>query len=246
MEWSKVPPERWSNFKKYEEQKKNNMSPGQSFPVLFCDKNGERSLSTMKWGLVPKFLPLGTKVDHYKMFNARIETLESKASFRQLVKNQRCVLILNGFFEWKVMALCQKQPHYICRKDGTPLTIACVYEERNNEDGESLITFSIVTRPSGVDMKSIHDREPVFLSESEVEEWIDNSTPPPRHIMHPLPTSTDAEPTQQELLIFPVNSRVTSVSYQEDDVCVPIKQGASIAAFFAPRSTPLSALTLKR
>jgi putative SOS response-associated peptidase YedK len=212
------------------------MAPGQSFPLLYCDRKGMRSLSVMKWGLVPRFLPPGTKHDHFQMFNARIETVESKPSFRNLVKNQRCVVMLNGFFEWKSMALGKKQPHYICRRDGEPLKIACVYEVRDGDDegGEPLVTFSMVTRPSGVDLQSIHDREPVFLSDSEVEQWIDNSSPPPPHLLQ-LPSATYHTESSQTLVHFPVNSRVTSMGYQEEDVCVPVKPPASIVSFFAAK-----------
>ena len=256
MALTNVPRSRWNNYRAYQEQSKNNMAPGHVFPILYCTKHGERSLSMMKWGIVPHFLPRGAKHDHFKMFNARIETVESKASFRNIIKDQRCVVMINGFFEWKVGALGKKQPYYICRGDGLPLKLACIYEVRQEESESPLITFSIITCSTAASsLKEVHDRQPFFLTDQEVEQWIDNSGPPPTWLLSrhqqsnhwlsnsPPTNSSQSLPLEEQhpssvtfddalLVYYPVTTKMTAMSYQEDDVHKPLRHHLGITSFF--------------
>jgi putative SOS response-associated peptidase YedK len=113
-----------------------NMTPGSNFPVFFnevdsqCSGANSRVLQIMTWGLIPSFTSwLVKEPDHFKMFNARLETIDEKPSFHKIVKTNRCVVLVSGYFEWKVdEETGRKQPYYVCRKDGQPFHLAGVYD----------------------------------------------------------------------------------------------------------------------
>ncbi|KAI3932901.1 hypothetical protein MKX01_031883 [Papaver californicum] len=104
-----------------------NVSPGFYVPetVLHC----------MKWGLIPSFTKTTEKPDHYRMFNARSESISEKASFRRLLPKNRCVMAVEGFYEWKKDG-SKKQPYYIHFKDDHPLVFAALYDSWKNSEGK--------------------------------------------------------------------------------------------------------------
>lgn len=107
------------------------MTPGLCFPVLFENqKPAERTLQFMTWGLIPSFTGVHVKkLDFFKMFNARLETIDEKPSFQSIAKTNRCVVFLNGYFEWKLCSdTGRKQPYYVARRDSHPLCLAAVFD----------------------------------------------------------------------------------------------------------------------
>ena len=126
---SKIPKKRFLNFEKYEP--KENMTPGSCFPVVYVDqRSGERVLQVMTWGLVPSFTSSKIeKPDFFKMFNARIETIDEKPSFQKIAQTKRCVVLLSGYFEWKTSSdTGRKQPYYVSRQDNQAIMLAGVYD----------------------------------------------------------------------------------------------------------------------
>jgi putative SOS response-associated peptidase YedK len=124
-----VPKSQFKDFQNY--QPKENMTPGSQIPVLYIDQNsGARVLQIMTWGLIPSFTSSQVeKPDFFKMFNARLETIDEKPSFRKIAKTNRCVVLLNGYFEWKQCSdTGRKQPYYVSRQDGHPFCLAGVYD----------------------------------------------------------------------------------------------------------------------
>jgi len=101
----------WENRDLYHPS--HNVSPGRATPVIHLDKTGQdRIIHSMHWGLVPSFTKPTEKPDFWRMFNARSESIREKPSFRRLVPSKRCIVLLNGFFEWKKDGKI-KQPYYI-------------------------------------------------------------------------------------------------------------------------------------
>ncbi|KAG9150715.1 hypothetical protein Leryth_002890 [Lithospermum erythrorhizon] len=159
-----------------------NVSPGFNVPVVRRDDSqakGEEEgvvLHCMKWGLVPSFTKKTDKPDHYKMFNARSETIREKASFRRLIPNSRCLVSVEGFYEWKKDG-SKKQPYYIHFKDGKPLVFAALYDSWKNAEGEVLYTFTILTTSSSSSLQWLHDRMPVILGNKESSDMWLNGPP---------------------------------------------------------------------
>jgi putative SOS response-associated peptidase YedK len=81
----------------------------------------------LQWGLIPSYTKPNEKLDFFRMFNARIETVPEKPVFRRLVARKRCVVLLDGFYEWTTDQFKQKQPYYI-HLSGRPMKMAGLYD----------------------------------------------------------------------------------------------------------------------
>ncbi|KAF4367570.1 uncharacterized protein LOC115712155 [Cannabis sativa] len=155
-----------------------NVSPGSNIPVIRREdgSDGGVVLQCMKWGLIPSFTKKTDKPDHYKMFNARSESISEKASFRRLIPKSRCLVSVEGFYEWKKDG-SKKQPYYIHFKDGQPLVFAALYDSWENSEGEIIYTFTIITTSSSPALQWLHDRMPVIFGDKEASDaWLDGSS----------------------------------------------------------------------
>ncbi|KVI03772.1 embryonic stem cell-specific 5-hydroxymethylcytosine-binding protein isoform X2 [Cynara cardunculus var. scolymus] len=153
-----------------------NVSPGSNLPVVrrALGADGEEVVvQCMKWGLIPSFTKKTEKPDYYRMFNARSESIGEKASFRRLVPANRCLVVVEGFYEWKKDG-SKKQPYYIYLKDERPLVFAALYDSWKNSEGEIQYTFTILTTSSSSALGWLHDRMPVILgNKGSTDEWLD-------------------------------------------------------------------------
>ncbi|XP_045795293.1 abasic site processing protein YoqW isoform X1 [Trifolium pratense] len=169
----------------------NNVSPGFNVPIIRREDGSENEghvVQCMKWGLIPSFTKKTEKPDHYKMFNARSESIDEKASFRRLLPKNRCLVAVDGFYEWKKDG-SKKQPYYIHFKDGRPLVFAALYDSWQNSEGEILYTFTIVTTSSSSAFQSLHDRMPVILGDKvSTDTWL-SSTSGFKSVMKPYEES---------------------------------------------------------
>lgn len=153
-----------------------------------------RVLVPMQWGLVPSFTASAAKPDFWKAFNARSETVASKAMFRRLVDSRRCAVLLDGFYEWSVDAKGEKQPYYVHAGDG-PLVVAGLFDlwrhrrpAREGEETEAapasggwveedVWTVTMLTRDAAPSFAWLHDRMPVLLQEDEaLDAWLGAET----------------------------------------------------------------------
>ncbi|XP_051143809.1 uncharacterized protein LOC127260160 isoform X1 [Andrographis paniculata] len=158
-----------------------NVAPGFNVPVVRRDEEGGDGngvvLHCMKWGLVPSFTKKSEKPDHFRMFNARSESLREKASFRRLLPKNRCLVSVEGFYEWKKDG-SRKQPYYIHFKDGRPMVFAALFDCWKNSEGETMYTFTIITTSSSSSsLEWLHDRMPVVLGNKEsIDYWLNDSS----------------------------------------------------------------------
>tara|TARA_B100000965_G_scaffold222918_1_gene186551 strand:- start:7087 stop:7713 length:627 start_codon:yes stop_codon:yes gene_type:complete len=135
-----------------------NAHPYQELPVIKKYTNGN-TLEKLKWGMIPSW---SKKKDFKPLINARLETIDEKISFKQLIKQSRCVAVANGFYEWKREEK-NKTPYYFLRKDKKMMFIAAIYQ--NNE-------FCLITEDANENVKQIHHRQPVILYEADVNRYL--------------------------------------------------------------------------
>ena len=132
-------------------------------------------MATHHWGLVP-FWAKSPAIGN-RMINARAEGLPEKNAFKRAYRSRRCLVPVDGFYEWKnVPGQKAKQPYFIHRKDDEPLAFAGLWEEWKGPDRDgtqSLRSATIVTTTPNETMASIHDRMPVILPPSAWDEWLD-------------------------------------------------------------------------
>src|SRR5580692_9485388 len=133
----------------------------------------ERILMNFRWGLIPwwsKDAKSGSR-----LFNARSETVATRASFREAFKERRIIVPADGFYEWYKTG--GKQPHYFTRADGQPLAFAGLAERWRAKDAPKDAPYvrscTVITALGGADMEGIHDRMPVILDPATFDLWLD-------------------------------------------------------------------------
>ena len=148
---------------------------GFSHPELPIVKQG--SIELGEWGLVPSFVVKEDQARDMqnKTLNARADTIRERKSYKDAIVSQRCVLVVDGFFEWR-HATNQKIPYYIYPNDGTVFYLGCIYNTwTDKETGEMKDTFSIITTEANPMMEFIHNskkRMPLILSKNDIKAWI--------------------------------------------------------------------------
>ena len=145
-----------------------NVAPTQSAAVLPND--GSNRVQLFQWGLVP-FWAKDEKIGH-KLINARSETAAEKPSFRAAFRKRRCLVLADGFYEWrKEKDGKTKTPVHLRLKSGEPFAIAGLWESWTRPEGEELFTFTILTTSPNELAATVHDRMPVILPKDAHEEW---------------------------------------------------------------------------
>jgi putative SOS response-associated peptidase YedK len=125
------------------------------------------------------------------MINARAETVAAKPAFRSLLARHRCLVVADGFYEWKRTPAHRKTstPFYFERADHQPLTFAGLWDvwrdPRRPDDAEArLRTCTIITTEAGPDVADIHDRAPVIVEPDDIDEWLDRADQDPDAVEH--------------------------------------------------------------
>jgi putative SOS response-associated peptidase YedK len=141
------------------------------------DDTGElvRRGDIFRWGLIPSWAKDPSAGS--RLFNARSESIGTKASFRNAFKSRRIIIPADGFYEWRTLHKGTKQPHFFTRADDTPMAMAGLSEwwrdQRAGDDAPWIRSCSIITTSAGQDMDGIHDRMPVILDPSVFDLWLD-------------------------------------------------------------------------
>jgi putative SOS response-associated peptidase YedK len=153
-----------------------NVAPTQPAPVVTLH-DGQRTIELMRWGLVPFWAGRDGKRAPL-MINARVETLQAKAFFRDALARRRCLVPADGFFEWKRTDLPpgtkKPQPIYLHPASGKVIAFAGLWAKAKTDAGEQL-SFTIVTGPANPLVKPVHDRMPIVLDASAYAAWLDPS-----------------------------------------------------------------------
>lgn len=147
-----------------------NAAPTQILPVI-TNQNPE-GLSFFHWGLIPSWAK--DKSISSKLINARSETLTEKASFKNAVKHRRCLVLADGFYEWKKSTKKSKIPYRILLTSKQLFAFAGLWEEYEDNDQKIVHTFTIITTSANTVLSKIHDRMPVILNPENEKSWLDS------------------------------------------------------------------------
>mgnify|MGYP001393489573 CR=1 FL=1 len=141
------------------------------------------SIELGECGVVPSFIAeKNQEIDiQNKTLNTRADSIRERKSFRNAIVNQRCVLVVDGFVEWRHTPE-RKIPYYIYPKDETVFYLGCIYNSyANKETGEVKDTFSILTTKANPMMEFVHNskkRMPLIFGEDNIATWINPNTVP--------------------------------------------------------------------
>jgi putative SOS response-associated peptidase YedK len=167
-----------------------NITPESLHPVIVgCHPS---AVSLMKWGLIP-YWAKDPKIG-YTTINARAEGIQNKPSFRRPLRSQRCLVPIDGFYEWQKTTVAGRQtkvPHFIHLKDGETFALAGLYDVWRDAEGREIPTFTIVTTGPNELMATIHNRMPVILPREVESVWLDPTTPLPQvlALLQPYPAA---------------------------------------------------------
>jgi putative SOS response-associated peptidase YedK len=176
--------------------------------------NGEkREGFPMRWGLVP-FWADDPKIG-YKMINARAETVDEKASFKVPFRQQRCLILADGFYEWKKEGK-EKQPYRFRLKNEKPFAFAGLWSKWTKGE-EPLYTCTIITTKPNELTRKVHDRMPVILPEDTYNMWLDpnmSDTEFLKSLLLPYPA--------EEMETYPVSTLVNSPKNDLAEILSPL------------------------
>lgn len=178
---------------------RHNAAPGQQMPVI-TNSNPE-TLSYLHWGLIP---PWAKGRKQGALINARSETAAEKPSFRNSFAQRRCLVIADGFYEWKKLGGSQKQPYRIHLPDERLFAMAGLWESWDDDHGVPTERFTILTVPANAEVAPLHDRMPAILSPQHETLWIRNGLSNGEYhtVLATLPTGL--------ISAYPVSTRVNN------------------------------------
>jgi putative SOS response-associated peptidase YedK len=161
-----------------EVQTRYNVAPGDEVLAVTTDREGRPRGDMLRWGLVPSWAK--SPDTGLKMINARLETATEKPAFRRSFERFRCLIVADGFYEWRrgpSQTGAPKQPFHITRTDAQPFAFAGLWSIWHAEDGDTLRTCTILTTAANDAIASLHDRMPVILDPGAESAWLDLATP---------------------------------------------------------------------
>lgn len=193
-----------------------NIAPTQ--PVITVVANDQ--VLELVWGLIPNW-----SKEPIPIINARAETLDKKASFKESFERRRCLILADGFYEWRRTGKAKKA-FFFQLKDGRAFAFAGIWDRwRKNET--TIKSCAIITTDANELLLPIHDRMPVILGEESYELWLDSKVSPAelKKLLEPFPSD--------EMSSWPVSSRVNSADNEGADLIdrVDVEVGTTPSLF---------------
>jgi putative SOS response-associated peptidase YedK len=191
-----------------------NIAPSQ--PVAVIPNTGDNTVSMYKWGLIPSWAKdpsIGNRI-----INARAETLAEKPSFRHAFRRRRCLILADGFYEWKQKpGMKSKQPVYIRMDDNRAFAFAGLWELWKSPDGSEICSCTIITTQPNEFLKPIHNRMPLILPADGYKRWLVTEDQPPAQL-----TDLLVPYKAYDLIAYPVSRMVNRPEMDSAELISPV------------------------
>jgi putative SOS response-associated peptidase YedK len=190
-----------------------NAAPSQSLPVIL--NTDPQTIKPLIWGLRPQwFKRLATRDG---LINVRAESLREKPTFKHDLRTQRCVVLADGFYEWKKTDGRRKTPYRIQLKTGELFAFAGIWEENEDMDGEQIQTFAIITTAANELVGQVHNRMPVILPKEQEQVWLETEllTEKLLPLLNPYPAN--------QMKMYEITVRVNRASEDGPEIIEPVK-----------------------
>lgn len=210
-----TPAEEWSELfevEPLEAEPRYNVAPTENVIVVRPTEPGKREAVRMRWGLVPSSAEAIDDVP--LLINARCETVGDKPSFKDSFRERRCLVVADGFYEWRDDGK-EKRPYWIHLARGGPFGFAAIWDLWEGEDGP-LESVAILTTDATEDIAPIHDRMPGVLDHHQVKRWLDPRAGPSEL------GSLVGNPEPGRMALREVSSRVNSVKFDDPECLAPV------------------------
>jgi putative SOS response-associated peptidase YedK len=206
-----------------EVRRRYNVAPGDEVVAVTTDKEGRPRGELLRWGLVPSW---SKRPDTgLKMINARVETVAERAAFRRAFERYRCLIIADGFYEWRRLPSGPKQAFHIARAGGGLFAFAGLWSIWHGEEGETLRTCTILTTAANAAVAPLHDRMPIILAPGAEAAWLAPTDSPER--LHRLLGGLDPADTE----LHPVGPAVNDARYDGPECLAPAIDERQAALF---------------
>ncbi len=134
---------------------KKEIFPSQKAPIIKANKNNEFDIHNFKWGFSPSFAS-------NLIINARGETVNKKPTFKNSFYKRRCLIPVTNFYEWKTVGN-KKIKYEISLKNNDIFSLAGIYDNFKDDDGNKVTAFCIITISANQKMSDLHSRMPVII-----------------------------------------------------------------------------------
>lgn len=194
--------------------KRYNIPPTTAIPVLL--NNGNYLYSHFG------FLPSWAKDKKSMNINARSESIYEKKTFRDAFKFRRCIIPINGFYEWEVEDK-EKTPFFVKNKRSDYLAVAGIWDEYfDKELNMSIVTVALITCDANEKLNKIHHRMPVVLEKKDFKTWLYSEDLKEVNSLFKIYPSESLE-------LYEVNDNVNKVSFDESS-CLkkPVKENNEV------------------
>jgi putative SOS response-associated peptidase YedK len=181
---------------------------------------GTRTMDLLHWGLVPAWAE-DRKIGH-RLALARVETAATTPAFRDALRHRRCLVVVDGFYEWRRTAsrTGHSQPFFVYRNDAgvkrLPFALAGLWERWVSSDGEVVESCAILTQPARPPVDAVHDRMPLFVERESWDRWLDPAITDRAAVESMLAREREQSPA---LLATPVSTRVNDPRH-DDPACM--------------------------
>jgi putative SOS response-associated peptidase YedK len=190
-----------------------NIAPTQPVPVIRQNpKEPRRELSLLRWGLIPSWAKDASGVP---LINARSETAATAPAFRDALRNRRCLIPADGFYEWQRSGKV-KQPYCFEVNNGELFAFAGLWDRWKNANGQWLKSCSILTTTPNAVTAAVHDRMPVILDRNDYDLWLDPG------IKDAMAVSELLKPYDaRRMYCFPISPRINHVANDDEQCSAP-------------------------
>jgi putative SOS response-associated peptidase YedK len=172
-----------------------------------------RKMHFSKWGLIPHWAK-DPKIGN-SLINARSETLREKPAFRGSLPRGRCLVLADGFYEWKKTD-GRKIPYRVELKNRKPFAMAGLCSTWKDPTGKDIDTFTIVTTDANTIVGAIHDRMPVIFNREQEMKWLDPLIGPKEIDQYLLPY------TVSDMEMYPISTLVNNPKNDIPEIIKPV------------------------
>ncbi len=200
-----------------------NLAPTQRALIVRRRDEGGREASLVRFGLLPHWAKDERLA--YRLINARAETLAEKPAFRSLLGRRRCLIVADGFYEWRRRADGRKEPLRFALRGAEPFAFAGLWTARTDPgSGQPVESCAIVTvRPNEL-VATVHDRMPAILAREREDDWLDPEISREHALALLEPFAAEA------MVVAPASARVNSVRNDDPSLLVPDAEALALAS----------------
>ncbi len=185
-----------------------NIAPSQYIAGIRETDDAGRELAMFRWGLVP-FWAKDPAIGN-RMINARAETVAEKPSFRAAYRHRRCLVLADGFYEWKKEG-AGKVPYFISLANGEPFAFAGLWETwQSKETQEFIQSATLITTAANEFISTVHHRMPVILQPESAQRWLAGDDQ----------LIADVAENSPQFQSWPVDKRVNNARNEGEDLII--------------------------